>query len=258
MCRLANFFLFPILISFGIGILQEQHQTDRRRNTTVLSYQRVEVIFELQNNCSSARECRSRAPVQPLLARRGTCVAASSVDPTQVMYKNLSRWQPVRRCTGSGHPRQGITRAGTRGHNFSHPDLPRPAAVIPKLPIWSYFIIKLLPNCFVRLIHLATCIITRQAPLPTPPPPLSALPRCAEALTSHLLYCRAGDLFDMLLPMLSIYQEYVRNHHYSLQVLAECKQNPHFSAFLNRLENKPNLQGRTLETFLTYPMHQVC
>ncbi|XP_037094562.1 ras-specific guanine nucleotide-releasing factor 1-like, partial [Pollicipes pollicipes] len=26
-----------------------------------------------------------------------------------------------------------------------------------------------------------------------------------------------GDLFDMLLPMLSIYQEYVRNHHYSLQ-----------------------------------------
>ena len=35
-----------------------------------------------------------------------------------------------------------------------------------------------------------------------------------------------GDLFDMLLPMLSIYQEYVRNHHYSLQVLTECKQNP--------------------------------
>ena len=27
-----------------------------------------------------------------------------------------------------------------------------------------------------------------------------------------------GDLFDMLLPMLTIYQEYVRNHHYSLQV----------------------------------------
>ena len=36
----------------------------------------------------------------------------------------------------------------------------------------------------------------------------------------------SGDLFDMLLPMLSIYQEYVRNHHYSLQVLTECKQNP--------------------------------
>ncbi|KAK4297322.1 hypothetical protein Pmani_030247, partial [Petrolisthes manimaculis] len=66
-----------------------------------------------------------------------------------------------------------------------------------------------------------------------------------------------GDLFDMLLPMLSIYQEYVRNHHYSLQVLAECKQNSHFAAFLNRLENKPNLQGRTLETFLTYPMRQI-
>ncbi|XP_063232631.1 ras-specific guanine nucleotide-releasing factor 2-like [Bacillus rossius redtenbacheri] len=66
-----------------------------------------------------------------------------------------------------------------------------------------------------------------------------------------------GDLFDMLLPMLSIYQEYVRNHHYSLQVLTECKQSPPFSALLARLENKPACQGRSIETFLTYPMHQV-
>ncbi|KAG8278169.1 Ras protein-specific guanine nucleotide-releasing factor, partial [Homalodisca vitripennis] len=66
-----------------------------------------------------------------------------------------------------------------------------------------------------------------------------------------------GDLFDMLLPMLSIYQEYVRNHHYSLQVLTECKQSPPFAALLARLENKPACQGRSLETFLTYPMHQV-
>ncbi|KAK0077043.1 hypothetical protein PV325_004531, partial [Microctonus aethiopoides] len=67
-----------------------------------------------------------------------------------------------------------------------------------------------------------------------------------------------GDLFDMLLPMLSIYQEYVRNHHYSLQVLTECKQSsPSFAALLTRLENKTACQGRSLETFLTYPMHQV-
>jgi len=62
----------------------------------------------------------------------------------------------------------------------------------------------------------------------------------------------------MLLPMLSIYQEYVRNHHYSLQVLTECKQTAPFAALLARLENKPACQGRSLETFLTYPMHQVC
>lgn len=62
----------------------------------------------------------------------------------------------------------------------------------------------------------------------------------------------------MLLPMLSIYQEYVRNHHYSLQVLTECKQSPPFAALLTRLENKPACQGRSLEQFLTYPMHQVC
>lgn len=62
----------------------------------------------------------------------------------------------------------------------------------------------------------------------------------------------------MLLPMLSIYQEYVRNHHYSLQVLTECKQmSPSFVTLLNRLENKSACHGRSLETFLTYPMHQV-
>ncbi|XP_021936755.1 ras-specific guanine nucleotide-releasing factor 2-like isoform X3 [Zootermopsis nevadensis] len=66
-----------------------------------------------------------------------------------------------------------------------------------------------------------------------------------------------GDLFDMLLPMLSIYQEYVRNHHYSLQVLTECKQSTPFAVLLARLENKPACQGRSLETFLTYPMHQI-
>ncbi|KAL2719369.1 ras-specific guanine nucleotide-releasing factor 2-like isoform X1, partial [Vespula squamosa] len=67
-----------------------------------------------------------------------------------------------------------------------------------------------------------------------------------------------GDLFDILLPMLSIYQEYVRNHHYSLQVLTECKQSSTpFVALLNRLENKTACQGRSLETFLTYPMHQI-
>lgn len=67
-----------------------------------------------------------------------------------------------------------------------------------------------------------------------------------------------GDLFDMLLPMLSIYQEYVRNHHYSLQVLTECKvNNQAFAAVLKRLEAKSVCQGRCIETFLTYPMHQI-
>lgn len=62
----------------------------------------------------------------------------------------------------------------------------------------------------------------------------------------------------MLLPMLSIYQEYVRNHHYSLQVLTHCKQSsPSFAALLTRLEKKTACGGRTLDTFLTYPMDHV-
>jgi Ras-specific guanine nucleotide-releasing factor 1 len=50
----------------------------------------------------------------------------------------------------------------------------------------------------------------------------------------------------MLLPMLSIYQEYVRNHHFSLQVLAECKQRDKFAGMLRRLEEKSLLQGFAL------------
>lgn len=81
--------------------------------------------------------------------------------------------------------------------------------------------------------------------------------RLARLIDRGVSDAHAGDLFDMLLPMLSIYQEYVRNHHYSLQVLTECKQSPSFAALLKRSEQKTACQGRSLETFLTYPMHQV-
>lgn len=64
----------------------------------------------------------------------------------------------------------------------------------------------------------------------------------------------AGDLFDMLLPMLSIYQEYVRNHHYSLQVLTECKSRAEFSIVLRRLETKPACKGRSLEVREKYKL----
>ena len=50
----------------------------------------------------------------------------------------------------------------------------------------------------------------------------------------------------MLLPMLSIYQEYVRNHHFSLQILAECKQREKFASMLRRLEEKAVIQGEFL------------
>ena len=70
------------------------------------------------------------------------------------------------------------------------------------------------------------------------------------------LFCLA-DLFDILLPMLNIYQEFVRNHQYSLQVLANCKQNRDFDKLLKQYESNAACEGRMLETFLTYPMFQV-
>uniref|UniRef100_A0A8D1TY03 Ras-specific guanine nucleotide-releasing factor 2 n=1 Tax=Sus scrofa TaxID=9823 RepID=A0A8D1TY03_PIG len=66
-----------------------------------------------------------------------------------------------------------------------------------------------------------------------------------------------ADLFDILLPMLNIYQEFVRNHQYSLQVLANCKQNRDFDKLLKQYEANPACEGRMLETFLTYPMFQI-
>ncbi|XP_078252686.1 ras-specific guanine nucleotide-releasing factor 2-like isoform X2 [Rhinoraja longicauda] len=66
-----------------------------------------------------------------------------------------------------------------------------------------------------------------------------------------------ADLFDILLPMLNIYQEFVRNHQYSLQVLANCKQNRDFDKLLKQYESNQACEGRMLETFLTYPMFQI-
>uniref|UniRef100_A0A3P9PPD5 Ras protein specific guanine nucleotide releasing factor 2 n=1 Tax=Poecilia reticulata TaxID=8081 RepID=A0A3P9PPD5_POERE len=66
-----------------------------------------------------------------------------------------------------------------------------------------------------------------------------------------------ADLFDILLPMLNIYQEFVRNHQYSLQVLANCKQNRDFDKLLKQYESNAGCEGRMLETFLTYPMFQI-
>ncbi|CAF0748514.1 unnamed protein product [Rotaria sordida] len=67
-----------------------------------------------------------------------------------------------------------------------------------------------------------------------------------------------GDLFDMFISMLHIYLEYVRNHHYSLQNLVECKlSNPDFNKFLERCEQKAACEGLTLETLLVLPMNRI-
>lgn len=79
----------------------------------------------------------------------------------------------------------------------------------------------------------------------------------SKAYSVTLLSLPVADLFDILLPMLNIYQEFVRNHQYSLQVLANCKQNRDFDKLLKQYESNAACEGRMLETFLTYPMFQV-
>ncbi|CAF0902526.1 unnamed protein product [Adineta ricciae] len=67
-----------------------------------------------------------------------------------------------------------------------------------------------------------------------------------------------GDLFDMFISMLHIYLEYVRNHHYSLQCLVECKlSNPDFNKFLERCEQKAACEGLTLDILLVLPMNRI-
>lgn len=83
---------------------------------------------------------------------------------------------------------------------------------------------------------------------------ITTLPSCGLRTVCVLVL---ADLFDILLPMLNIYQEFVRNHQYSLQVLANCKQNRDFDKLLKQYESNAACEGRMLETFLTYPMFQV-
>ncbi|CAF1186205.1 unnamed protein product [Adineta steineri] len=67
-----------------------------------------------------------------------------------------------------------------------------------------------------------------------------------------------GDLFDMFISMLHIYLEYVRNHHYSLQCLVECKlSSSEFNKFLERCETKAACEGLTLDTLLVLPMNRI-
>ena len=62
----------------------------------------------------------------------------------------------------------------------------------------------------------------------------------------------------MKLTNLKLLKEYVRNHHYSLQILAELKsRSVEFRNLLNRCEEKSKCEGRSLDTFLTFPMHQI-
>uniref|UniRef100_A0A6Q2ZBX8 Uncharacterized protein n=1 Tax=Esox lucius TaxID=8010 RepID=A0A6Q2ZBX8_ESOLU len=85
----------------------------------------------------------------------------------------------------------------------------------------------------------------------------STLLHNAKQSHGRLVCLSPADLFDILLPMLNIYQEFVRNHQYSLQVLANCKQNRDFDKLLKQYEANAACEGRMLETFLTYPMFQI-
>ncbi|XP_063690707.1 ras-specific guanine nucleotide-releasing factor 1-like isoform X2 [Bolinopsis microptera] len=66
-----------------------------------------------------------------------------------------------------------------------------------------------------------------------------------------------GDLFDMLLPLLVVYQDFVRNHASSLEVLTQCKHNHNFYTLLEKHENKPAAYGYSLEMYLTFPIQRI-
>ncbi|NXC21965.1 RGRF2 factor, partial [Corythaeola cristata] len=118
-----------------------------------------------------------------------------------------------------------------------------------------------LVNCFLRPLRMAAS---------SKKPPISHDDVSSIFLNRYGIFCLLfggftdhffpfffTDLFDILLPMLNIYQEFVRNHQYSLQVLANCKQNRDFDKLLKQYEANPACEGRMLETFLTYPMFQI-
>ncbi|XP_065221705.1 ras-specific guanine nucleotide-releasing factor 2-like isoform X3 [Planococcus citri] len=127
--------------------------------------------------------------------------------------------------------------------------------------------LDIIVSCFLRPLRMAAC---SQKPPCTHEDINSIFLNVETILFLHQIFYKGlssrmeswptlilGDLFNMLIPMLSIYQEYVRNHHYSVQVLTECKQSAAFSTILDKLENKPACHSCQLDTFLMTPMHQI-
>uniref|UniRef100_A0A8C1MXI3 Ras protein-specific guanine nucleotide-releasing factor 2b n=1 Tax=Cyprinus carpio TaxID=7962 RepID=A0A8C1MXI3_CYPCA len=118
----------------------------------------------------------------------------------------------------------------------------------------------ILVNCFLRPLRMAAS--SKKPPISHDDVSSVFLNRCTCTLLQQCQKCqhlkpKITDLFDILLPMLNIYQEFVRNHQYSLQVLANCKQNRDFDKLLKQYESNAACEGRMLETFLTYPMFQI-
>ncbi|KAA0704279.1 Ras-specific guanine nucleotide-releasing factor 2 [Triplophysa tibetana] len=117
--------------------------------------------------------------------------------------------------------------------------------------------LSILVNCFLRPLRMAA---SSKKPTISHDDVSSIFLNSETIMFLHEIFhqgLKAPDLFDILLPMLNIYQEFVRNHQYSLQVLANCKQNRDFDKLLKQYEANAACEGRMLETFLTYPMFQI-
>ena len=69
-----------------------------------------------------------------------------------------------------------------------------------------------------------------------------------------------GDVFQLLMPALNVYTEYVRNHYISVQTLADLKlTRPGLASHIRNLEQKLEACGdsRSLDVLLTTPMNQI-
>uniref|UniRef100_G3N5A4 Ras protein-specific guanine nucleotide-releasing factor 2a n=1 Tax=Gasterosteus aculeatus aculeatus TaxID=481459 RepID=G3N5A4_GASAC len=98
--------------------------------------------------------------------------------------------------------------------------------------------LSILVNCFLRPLRMAAS---------SKKPPISHDDVSTVFLNSETIMF-LHEIF---------HQEFVRNHQYSLQVLANCKQNRDFDKLLKQYESNAACEGRMLETFLTYPMFQI-
>ena len=98
------------------------------------------------------------------------------------------------------------------------------------------------PACVLSLQHVAASYVyTRRGIVTSVYQPSTVSPSFPTVL--GLKYCFTSGGFKFLI--------------FILQTLAECKQRPAFSRLLKLYEEKAVCCGRTIENYLTAPMHRV-
>jgi len=62
---------------------------------------------------------------------------------------------------------------------------------------------------------------------------------------------------EQIIPMMSCYSTYVRDHVHAIEIFFDISRDNNFKQFLEHLHSKPDTKGLTLTELLAAPLHKV-